>query len=116
MTSEETIFHKIIRRELPAEIVHEDERLIAIRDIQPVAPCHLLIIPKKTLPKISDASAADAELLGHMLLTAAQLASAEGISEDGYRLVINCGNDGGQAVYQLHLHLIGGRSCAWPPG
>ena len=113
---EPTIFHKIISREIPAEILHEDEHCIAIADIRPVSPTHMLVIPEKTLPKLSDATAADKELLGHVLLTAQKLAADKGLVEGGYRVVINCGENAGQTVFQLHAHVLGGRSFGWPPG
>jgi histidine triad (HIT) family protein len=112
----ETIFHKIMRKEIPATIVHEDEQVVAFRDNSPVANTHILIVPRKTVPSVAEATAADATLLGHMVLVAAELARKQGISESGYRLVFNCGGDGGQSVPQLHLHLLGGRSFSWPPG
>ena len=112
----ETIFHKIIRREIPADILHEDELCIAIRDIQPVSPCHILIIPKQTIPSVNDLTADDRQLVGHLVLVAQQLAAREGVDESGYRLVFNCGSDGSQSVFQLHLHLVGGREFGWPPG
>jgi histidine triad (HIT) family protein len=106
----DTIFGKIIRREVPAEIVHEDDHVIAIRDINPQAPVHLLILPKQEeIPTLDDATEAHQPLLGHMLLTAQQLARKEGIAESGYRLVMNCREQGGQTVYHLHLHLLGGK-------
>jgi histidine triad (HIT) family protein len=106
----DTIFGKIIRREVPAEIVHEDEHVIAIRDINPQAPVHLLILPKQEeIPTLDDATEAHQPLLGHMLLTAQQLARKEGIAESGYRLIMNCREQGGQTVYHLHLHLVGGK-------
>ena len=106
----DTVFGKIIRRELPADIVHEDEHVIAFRDVNPQAPVHLLVIPKqKEIPTLNDAGAEDAALLGHMMLTAAKLAKDEGIDERGYRLIMNCNAEGGQTVYHLHLHLVGGR-------
>ncbi|MCB0345666.1 MAG: histidine triad nucleotide-binding protein, partial [Bdellovibrionales bacterium] len=101
--SEDTIFHKIINREIPADIVFEDSDMIVIRDINPVSDIHLLLIPKKTMPSLSDAAEGDAELLGAMLLRAAKLASDQGIAEDGYRVVINTGGCGGQTVFQLHM-------------
>jgi histidine triad (HIT) family protein len=112
----DTIFHKIIRKELPAQIVFEDEQVIAFRDINPAAPVHVLIIPKKTIPSLRDAEEADAELLGRCLLAAKKIASDEGIDESGYRVVINVGHDGSQTVFQLHLHILGGRRLTWPPG
>ncbi len=112
----DTVFHKIIRREIPAAIVKETEELIAIRDVNPVAPTHILIIPKKSLPNISAGTSADEALLGRLLLAAKDIASEQGIAESGYRIVINNGDQGGQTVGQLHLHLLGGRSMLWPPG
>jgi histidine triad (HIT) family protein len=116
MSTEDTIFHKIIRREIPSEIVHEDDLCIAIKDVSPVSPTHLLIIPKETLPKLADAEQKDKALLGHMLFVCKQLAEQEGISEDGFRVVINNGENASQTVFQLHMHLIGGRRFSWPPG
>ena len=116
MADTDTIFHKIIRREIPAQIVAENEELIAIRDIVPASRVHVLVIPKKTLPQVSYATADDALLLGKMVLFANEIAKSEGIAESGYRLVFNCGADGGQTVPQLHLHLLGGREFSWPPG
>ena len=114
--SADTIFGKIIRREIPADIVYEDDLCLAFRDITPQAPTHVLVIPKKPIPKLADAVAADKELLGHMLLTVKSLAEQLGIAEEGYRVVINTGTDGGQTVFHLHIHLLGGRSLQWPPG
>lgn len=116
LANENTIFHRIIRREIPAEILFEDEQVIAIRDINPASPTHLLIIPKQTIPSMKDVTAADETVLGHMMVVAAELAKREGISESGYRLVINSGLFGQQTVFQLHLHLLGGRQFVWPPG
>lgn len=112
----DTIFDKIIRKEIPAQIVYEDDDVLAFRDIQPQAPVHILIIPKKPIPQISLASDEDQALLGKLLLTARNLGSQMGLDEKGYRLVINNGVDGGQTVYHLHLHLLAGRSLDWPPG
>ena len=114
--SEETIFHKIIRKEIPADIVFESETLIAIRDVNPVAPIHILVIPKKTIPSLNEAAKTDAVLLGHMLEVCAKIAHMEGLCEDGYRVVVNTGEQAGQSVKQLHFHVIGGRSMQWPPG
>ncbi|MFQ4141173.1 histidine triad nucleotide-binding protein [Chlorogloeopsis sp. ULAP02] len=111
----ETIFSKIIRREIPANIIYEDDLALAFTDINPQAPVHILVIPKKPIPKLADADAEDAALLGHLLLTAKRVAEQAGLSE-GYRVVINTGADGGQTVYHLHLHILGGRHMAWPPG
>jgi histidine triad (HIT) family protein len=106
----DTIFGRIIRREIPADIVHEDEHVLAFRDVNPQAPVHVLIIPKeKEIPTLNDAGEEDQMLLGHMLLTARKLAADLGIGESGYRLIMNCNEEGGQTVYHLHLHLVGGR-------
>ncbi|MBW4458930.1 MAG: histidine triad nucleotide-binding protein [Nodosilinea sp. WJT8-NPBG4] len=114
--SGDTIFSKIIRKEISANIVYEDDLCLAFTDITPQAPTHILVIPKKPIPKLSDATPEDKELLGHLLLTVKQLADQAGLTEKGYRVVINTGNDGGQTVFHLHLHLLGGRSLDWPPG
>jgi histidine triad (HIT) family protein len=111
----ETIFSKIIRKEIPADIVYEDDLALAFRDLHPQAPVHILIIPKKPIESISTASVEDAALLGHLLLTVKRVATQEGL-ENGYRVVINTGEDGGQTVFHLHLHLLGKRMMAWPPG
>ncbi|UKP00577.1 MULTISPECIES: histidine triad nucleotide-binding protein [Nostocaceae] len=111
----ETIFSKIIRREIPANIVYEDDLALAFKDVNPQAPVHILLIPKKPIPKLADATPEDHALLGHLLLTAKRVAEEVGLT-DGYRVVINTGNDGGQTVYHLHLHILGGRQMAWPPG
>ena len=112
----ETVFHKIIKREIPAEILHEDEHCIAIRDIQPVSPVHMLVIPKKSIARLSDSEPEDKQLLGHLLTVANKLAADAGLKEDGFRIVINSGESAGQTVFQLHLHILGGRSFGWPPG
>ncbi|NJO09756.1 MAG: histidine triad nucleotide-binding protein [Leptolyngbyaceae cyanobacterium SL_1_1] len=114
--STDTIFGKIIRKEIPANILYEDDFCLAFADINPQAPTHLLVIPKKPIVALTEADAADKELLGHMLLTIKQLAEQLGLSETGYRVVINTGNDGGQTVFHLHMHLLGGRSLRWPRG
>lgn len=114
--SEDTIFGKIIRREIPADIVYEDELCLAFRDVNPQAPTHVLVIPKKPIPSLAKAESADKELLGHLLLTIKTVAEQLGLAENGYRVVINTGTDGGQTVFHLHLHLLGGRSLQWPPG
>lgn len=111
----DTIFGKIIRREIPADIVYEDELALAFKDVNPQAPVHLLVIPKKPLPQLSLAEAADEQLLGHLLLIAKKVAADAGLT-NGYRLVVNNGADGGQTVYHLHVHVLGGRSLQWPPG
>ncbi len=111
----ETIFSKIIRREIPADIVHEDDLCLAFRDVDPKAPTHVLIIPKQPIASLSELQEQHQALAGHLLLTAARLASELGL-EGGYRLVTNCGKDGGQSVDHLHFHLLGGRALGWPPG
>lgn len=113
--SGDTIFGKIIRREIPANIVYEDDLCLAFRDVAPQAPVHILVIPKKPLPNLISAGPEDQALLGHLLLIAKQVAAQEGL-ENGYRLVINTGEEGGQTVFHLHVHLLGGRALAWPPG
>ncbi|KUG25739.1 bis(5'-nucleosyl)-tetraphosphatase (asymmetrical) [hydrocarbon metagenome] len=112
-----TIFSKIINREIPADIVYETDSVLAFRDINPKAPTHILIIPKIEIPKVTDIqSSKHAQLLGEMYDAVNMLAKNEGIAEDGFRLVMNCGNNGGQEVYHLHMHLLGGRQMQWPPG
>jgi histidine triad (HIT) family protein len=111
----DTIFGKIIRREIPADIVYEDELCLAFRDVNPQAPVHVLVIPKKAIAKLSDAEPQDHALMGHLLLTVKRIADQLGLIK-GYRTVINTGEDGGQTVYHLHLHILGGRSLGWPPG
>jgi histidine triad (HIT) family protein len=112
----DTIFGKIIRREIPADIVYEDDDVLAFRDLNPQAPVHVLFIPKKPMATLNDATADDATLLGKLQLAAAGYARAEGFAEDGYRTVINCNLHGGQTVYHLHVHLLAGRKLSWPPG
>jgi histidine triad (HIT) family protein len=107
--AEETIFSKIIRKEIPAEIVYQDDRATAFRDINPQAPTHILIVPNKVIPTVNDVSEADEADVGHLLTVAAKLAEEEGIADDGYRLIVNCNKHGGQEVYHLHVHLMGGR-------
>lgn len=103
------IFEKIVNGEMPADIVHQDDRVTAFRDIQPKAPTHILIVPNKVIPTVDDIEEADESLIGHMFVVARDLARREGIAEDGYRLVVNCREHGGQEVYHLHVHLLGGR-------
>lgn len=112
----DTIFGKIIRREIPADIVYEDDDVLAFRDLNPQAPVHLLFIPKKPIATLNDATPEDAALLGKVLLAAATYAKQEGFAEDGYRTVVNCNTHGGQTVYHLHVHLLAGRKLTWPPG
>lgn len=116
MNGADTIFHKIIRKEIPAKLAYEDEQVVAFYDINPAAPTHILVVPKKSIATLNDLTAADETTVGHMVLVATKLAREKGISDDGYRLVINCGEHGGQTVFQLHLHLLGGREHSWPPG
>jgi histidine triad (HIT) family protein len=112
-----TIFSKIIDKEIPADIVYESDNVLAFSDINPKAPTHILIIPKIEIPKVSDIKGKEhSELLGELFDVANKLAVENGISEDGYRLVFNCGDHGGQEVYHLHMHLLGGRQMKWPPG
>jgi histidine triad (HIT) family protein len=115
MSETDTIFGKIIRREIPAEIIYEDDLCLAFKDINAQAPVHLLVIPKKPIAKLADTESQDHALLGHLLLTVKRVAEKAGL-ENGYRVVINNGEDGGQTVYHLHLHILGGRQMAWPPG
>jgi histidine triad (HIT) family protein len=112
----DTIFGKIIRREIPADIVYEDDEVLAFRDLNPQAPVHVLFIPKKPIATLNDATPDDAVLLGKVLLAAANYAKQEGFAEDGYRTVVNCNTHGGQTVYHLHVHLLAGRKLTWPPG
>ncbi len=107
--AEETLFSKIIRKEIPADIVYEDEAVMAFRDISPQAPVHCLIIPKKVIPTVNDATAEDERVLGRLFTVAAKLARENGIDRSGYRLSVNCNADGGQEVFHLHMHLMGGR-------
>lgn len=111
-----TIFKKIIDKEIPADIVHEDEQCIAFRDIDPKAPTHIILIPKKEIPSMAEIDEIDKELIGHLYLVASKIAKDEGVSDSGYRLVVNTNKEGGQEVYHLHIHLLGGRQMNWPPG
>ncbi len=111
----ETLFSKIIRREIPADILWEDELCLAFRDIKPQAPVHFLVIPKKPIVSLASSEDGDSALLGHLMRVAAKVALSEKL-EQGYRVVTNIGDDGGQSVPHLHLHVLGGRSLAWPPG
>lgn len=107
--TEETIFSKIIRREIPAKIVYQDEQVTAFHDIKPVAPVHILIVPNKIIPTANDVTPEDEQMLGHLFSVAAKLAREMGIDGDGYRLIVNCNQHGGQEVFHLHMHLLGGR-------
>ena len=112
-----TIFSKIINKEIPADIVYESDNILAFKDINPQAPVHILIIPKTEIPKVTDLNGKEhAALLGDMIDAANKLAKENGVDESGFRLVFNCGDNGGQEVYHLHLHLLGGRQMKWPPG
>lgn len=112
----DTVFSKIIAREIPADIVHETDELLAFRDINPQAPIHILIIPKKPIPTLNDLTEEDTGLMGRMMLAARRIAADLGVAESGYRTLINCNRDGGQDVWHLHLHLLAGRRMGWPPG
>jgi histidine triad (HIT) family protein len=112
----DTIFGKILRREIPADIVYEDDDVVGFSDVNPQAPVHVLFIPKKPLPTLNDAQPGDAELLGKLLLAAAGYAKQVGLAEQGYRAVVNCNEHGGQTVFHLHVHLLAGRRLGWPPG
>ncbi len=112
----ETIFSKIIRKEITAKIVFEDELCLAFHDVSPQAPVHVLVIPKKPIESLLQLQSIDAELLGHMWLVIPKVAAEVGLGESGYRVVVNCGCDGGQSVDHLHFHILGGRSLRWPPG
>lgn len=113
-----TLFEKIIAREIPAKIVYEDDLAVAFHDIDPQAPIHLLIIPRKPIPRVGEAGTEDGALLGHLLLVAGKIAGELGVNstDEGFRLIINNGRDGGEAVPHLHVHLLAGRPLAWPPG
>ena len=111
----DTIFGRIIRREIPARIEHEDDLCLAFHDVAPQAPVHVLVIPKRPIASLADVGDDDGMVLGHLVVVAAQLARTLGLT-GGYRLVVNCGPDGGQSVDHLHVHLLGGRSLSWPPG
>jgi histidine triad (HIT) family protein len=111
----DTVFGKIIRKEIPAQILYEDDEVLAFKDIAPQAPVHLLVIPKRPIPSLKETQAGDEALLGKLLLTAQKVAAEAGLAA-GYRVVINTGSEGGQTVYHLHLHVLGGRPMHWPPG
>ena len=112
----DTLFTQIVNREIPADIVYETDEVLAFRDINPQAPVHILIIPKEPIPTINDLQGNHADLVGQLFLAASKIASEEGIAEQGYRVVMNCNDAGGQMVYHIHLHLLGGRQMRWPPG
>lgn len=112
--SESCLFCRIVRKEIPATIVFENEHVVAFRDIDPKAPTHILVVPRTHVATLDDAT--DARMLGEIILAAAAIARAEGLVDGGYRTVMNCGADAGQSVFHIHLHLLGGRKLAWPPG
>jgi histidine triad (HIT) family protein len=111
-----TLFEKICQGEIPANIVYQDDLCVCFHDIAPQAPTHLLLIPRKPIPRIAEATEEDEKLLGHLLLQVQKIASQQGLLENGFRIVINNGRDGGEAVPHLHLHILGGRQLQWPPG
>lgn len=114
--SDDTIFDRILRGDIPADFIYEDDHCVAFRDIQPQAPVHVLIIPRKRLTSLQQADEDHTESLGHLLVAARKVAALEGIEQSGFRCVINAGNDGGQEVGYLHVHVLGGRALSWPPG
>jgi len=110
------IFCKIAEGEIPAQMVFENEHVLAFRDVNPQAPTHVLVIPRRHISTLNDLQSSDAVLVGEMMLAATQIAAKENLAENGYRVVMNCNHDGGQSVYHIHLHLLGGRYMKWPPG
>ncbi len=116
MSSEDCLFCQLINGDIKADVVYVDDDVFAFRDINPQAPVHILIIPKQHIATINDADDSHTSLLGRLVLTAQVIAKREGLAENGYRLVMNCNQDGGQAVFHIHLHLLGGRALSWPPG
>ena len=112
----QTIFEKIVAREIPANIIYEDDLVLAFRDVNPQAPVHALLVPKKPIPRLAEAQPDDHRLMGHLLLKAAEVAAQLGLKKNGYRVVINNGPDGGESVPHLHCHILGGRQMNWPPG
>jgi histidine triad (HIT) family protein len=113
---EETIFSQIISKQKPAEIIYEDDDVMAFKDINPQAPVHVLIVPKKPIPKLTAADESDMMILGKLVIVAKQIAKDYGLEDDGFRLLLNEGKNGGQTIYHLHFHLLGGRRLMWPPG
>ena len=111
-----TIFSKIINKEMDADIIYEDSKSLAFKDINPVSSTHILIIPKKEIPTINDIQDSDKELIGHLFVVAKEIAKQLNIDKNGYRIVFNCNDDAGQTVFHIHMHLIGGRKLSWPPG
>ena len=113
--TEKTLFSKIIDGEIPGDFVHQDDQCVVLRDVNPQAPVHLLVIPRKPIPRVGEANEEDSALLGHLLLVASEVANSEGLSQ-GFRIVVNNGSDGGESVPHLHVHVLGGRQLGWPPG
>jgi histidine triad (HIT) family protein len=113
---DDNVFARVLRKEIPADVVYEDDRCLAFRDIAPKAPTHVLVIPKQPIAKLADATAADRGLLGHLLWAAAEVARRQGLADDGFRVVINNGARANQSVFHLHVHVLGGRDFTWPPG
>ncbi len=116
MSAQDCLFCKIVEGGLPADIVYENDSLVAFRDIDPKAPTHILLIPRRHVATMNDLQAGDESLVGDLFLTAARLAADEGLADDGYRVVMNCNEAAGQSVFHIHLHLMGGRTMTWPPG
>jgi histidine triad (HIT) family protein len=116
MSESNCLFCKIIAGEIPGDFIHRDDKCVVIRDINPQAPTHVLVIPREHMESLDDASAGDEQLLGHLLRVGARIANQEGLGESGYRTVINTGAGAGQSVFHIHVHLLGGRGLAWPPG
>jgi histidine triad (HIT) family protein len=116
MSAQDCLFCKIVEGGLPADIVYENDSLVAFRDIDPKAPTHILLIPRRHVATMNDLQAGDESLVGDLFLTAARLAADEGLADDGYRVVMNCNAAAGQSVFHIHLHLMGGRTMTWPPG
>jgi histidine triad (HIT) family protein len=116
MSSADCLFCKIVRREIPANVIFENEHALAFRDIRPMAPTHVLVVPKRHIDGVATAQAGDAHALGEVLLAARDVAHAEGLADKGYRLVVNSGEDAGQSVFHIHVHVLGGRRLEWPPG
>ena len=113
---DECLFCRIAKREVASKIVYEDKEIVAFEDTRPQAPAHFLIIPKEHIARVSDLKAANIQLIGRLVLAAKDIARIKGVEDSGYRIVINCNRDAGQAVFHLHIHLLGGRAMAWPPG
>ncbi len=110
------LFCDICDRKVPSDIIYEDSKCLAFRDIDPGAPSHILVIPKKHLASLNDLTEDDSAIMGHLMICAAKIAATEGLSDSGYRLVVNCNKDGGQTVFHIHIHILGGRRLHWPPG